>query len=317
MCTRSRSICLTLSAALCLLALPASAVTIDWVTVGGAGNAADTTGFGAVASPYRISKYEVTNAQYTEFLNAKAQSDPLGLYNTLMAGTVGGILQSGSSGSYTYSTVAGRENNPVIYVSFYDALRFANWLNNGQGSGDTETGAYTLLGFSAAPTNGLTVTRNAAANIFLTSEDEWYKAAYYDALSMSYTPDPFADGASGTCQVAPGTTSHAANCYFAVGNTRPVGAYLASISASGTFDQGGNIDEWNEAILGSNRGLRGASWRDPSGDMAASVQASAYPTVEGDFIGFRVATLVPEPGTGLLVMTGLLGFALRRRQRVA
>ena len=35
---------------------------------------------------------------------------------------------------------------PVNYVDFYDALRFANWMNNGQGNGDTETGAYTLLG---------------------------------------------------------------------------------------------------------------------------------------------------------------------------
>ncbi|MDX2116146.1 MAG: hypothetical protein SFZ24_11095 [Planctomycetota bacterium] len=50
----------------------------------------------------------------------------------------------GAPGSYTYSTVNGRENNPVNYVSFWDATRCANWLHNGQGAGDTETGAYTL-----------------------------------------------------------------------------------------------------------------------------------------------------------------------------
>ena len=33
---------------------------------------------------YSISKYEVTNTQYAEFLNAKAASDPLGLYSTSM-----------------------------------------------------------------------------------------------------------------------------------------------------------------------------------------------------------------------------------------
>ena len=93
----------------------------------------------------------MTNAQYAEFLNAKAATDPLGLYNTSMGSdaTFGGITRSGVSGSYTYTAKLGFENKPVIYVSFYDALRFSNWLNNGQGSGDTETGAYTLLGGTA------------------------------------------------------------------------------------------------------------------------------------------------------------------------
>jgi hypothetical protein len=59
-----------------LLTSTASAVTIDWVTVGNPGNAADDTGYGAVAGTYQIGKYEVTNAQYAEFLNAKAASDP-------------------------------------------------------------------------------------------------------------------------------------------------------------------------------------------------------------------------------------------------
>jgi formylglycine-generating enzyme required for sulfatase activity len=69
-----------------LVTTPALAVTIDWVTVGLPGNMADEqTGFGAVDYTYRISKYEVTNAQYVEFLNAVAASDPNGLYNSEMA----------------------------------------------------------------------------------------------------------------------------------------------------------------------------------------------------------------------------------------
>ena len=56
------------------------AVTIDMVTVGNPGNAADTrydlTGFGSVGYNYQIGKYEVTAGQYTEFLNAVAKADP-------------------------------------------------------------------------------------------------------------------------------------------------------------------------------------------------------------------------------------------------
>ncbi len=307
-----RSLILPLFAVALWLAPAASAVSIEWVTVGDTGNAADTTGYGAVADEYRIGKYEVTNAQYADFLNAKAASDPLNLYNVLMPG----ITQSGSPGSHTYNTVPGSENKPVVYVSFIDALRFSNWLNNGQASGDTETGAYTLLGGTTNPTNLLTVTRNASANTFVTSENEWYKAAYYDALTASYNPDPFADGASGVCEATGGTTPHSANCLFAVGTTTPVGSYATSVSASGTFDQGGNADEWNESIFGSNRGLRGASWRDFPADLAATTQTSALSIGESDFIGFRVASIIPEPGTGLLLGSGIVGLGLGRRRRV-
>ena len=55
---------------------PAHAVTIDWVTVGDAGNTADDTGYGAVADAFRLGKYEVTIQQYTDFLNAVAATDP-------------------------------------------------------------------------------------------------------------------------------------------------------------------------------------------------------------------------------------------------
>ncbi len=123
----------------------AAAVEFDWAYVGDAGNAADTSGYGAVAYDYRIATKEVNLFQYTEFLNAVAKTDLYGLYNTNMGSNtaIAGISQSGSSGSYVYSVV-GSGARPVTYVSSYDAMRFTNWLNNGQGTGSTETGAYTI-----------------------------------------------------------------------------------------------------------------------------------------------------------------------------
>lgn len=312
----ARSLWLPLVAAFLFSAPGASAVNIDWVTVGAPGNAADNTGYGAVAEVYRISETEVTNAQYAEFLNAKAASDPLALYNTNMGSGVGGITRSGSSGSYTYSAIAGREAMPVNFVSFYDALRFANWLHNGQGGGDTETGAYTLLGGTATPSNGTTVTRNLGATIFLTSEDEWYKAAYYDAFSTSYFDYPAGTDTQTVC-AAPGATANTANCGSVVGDLTDVGSYTGAASPAGTFDQGGNVWEWNEAIIsGSIRGLRGGAFFDfGPDDLAASFRNDFVgPTSEVSFVGFRVASL-PEPGTGLLLLMGMLGLAGWRRRR--
>jgi sulfatase modifying factor 1 len=301
-----------------ILASPASAVTMDWVVVGDPGNACDVQDagcFGSVAQTYRISKTEVTNAQYAELLNAKAASDPLGLYDTNMGTSIfGGITRSSSSGSFTYSAIAGREDMPVNFVSFYDALRFANWLHNGQGSGDTETGAYMLLGGTATPSNGTTVTRNIGANIFLTSEDEWYKAAYYDALSASYFDYPTGTDTQTAC-AAPGATANTANCNFVVGDLTEVGTYTGSASPNGTFDQGGNVWEWNEAnfLSGSSRGLRGGGINSTNPNNLAAFRRGGGDPVGGDFVtGFRVAS-IPEPSAGLLMTTGLLGLAARRR----
>ena len=306
-----------------LLAGSASAVTIDWVTVGGAGNAGDpqttcfscgpTTTFGAVDYTYQISKTEVTNAQYAEFLNAKAAAaDPNRLYNVNMGRRLGGITRSDSSGSFTYSAIEGRENKPVNFVSFYDSLRFSNWLNNGQGSGDTETGAYTitLLGIM-----NNSITRNAGANIFLTSEDEWYKAAYYDAVATSYFDYPAGSSVLPTC-AGPGATANTANCGNVLDGLTDVGSYTGSASPNGTFDQGGNVWEWNETIIssvyGSMRGLRGGGTAIPPDELAASFRQLFNPQDATRDTGFRVAS-IPEPGTGLLLMTGLLGLAIRRR----
>lgn len=71
----------------------------------------------------------------------------------------------------------GREKRPVTYVSFWDAARFANWLS----TGNAEAGFYNLGGVSE-PDNG-TITRDATAwangGIAVTSENEWYKAAFF------------------------------------------------------------------------------------------------------------------------------------------
>ena len=263
-------------------------VIIDWVTVGDPGNAADNRGHGAVAYTYRISKYEVTNAQYTEFLNAVAATDTYGLYNESNVSGLGGITRSGSSGSYTYSTIAGREDMPVNWVSFWDALRFANWLHNGQPPGaqdstTTEDGAYTFSGATGVGS------RNPEGTIFLTSEDEWYKAAYYNAVSTSYFWYPTGSNAETGCVVPSGDTGNSGNCHNVVRSPTDVGAYSLSGSPYGTFDQGGNVWEWNEAIIGSDRGLRGAAFNDHPMEIHRSVYwRLAAPSWERADVGFRV-----------------------------
>src|SRR3954470_3096764 len=177
----------------------ARAVTIDMLTVGNPGNGPDTrydaTGFGSVDHVYQIGKYEVTAGQYTEFLNAVADADPNGLYNTAMADPIGSlganIQRFGSSPNFNYSVAADWANRPVNYVNFWDAARFANWLHNGQptgaqGPGTTEDGAYHDVDDQHS------FGRNIGAKFFIPTDDEWYKAAYHknDGTTGNYWDYP-------------------------------------------------------------------------------------------------------------------------------
>ena len=286
-------------AGISLLCQASASVTIDWVTVGNAGNAADTTGYGAVVYEYQIGKYEVTNAQYGAFLNAKASTDSYGLYNTSMSSY--GITRSGSSGSYTYLVTGALADRPVVYVSWYDAARFANWLANGQGSGDTETGSYTLNG---ATTSGI-ITSNAGATIYIPTEDEWYKAAYYNGANSTYSLYPNGQNTITTAD---------ANYANSVGSSTDVGTYSGDPSFYGTFDQGGNVWEWNDGVIDSSRGRSGGTWSSVAIDLlATSDRDPSAPRSENRLIGFRVAS-VPEPSTMVLTMLAS-GMILTRRKR--
>ncbi len=290
-------------------------VNIDYVTVGNAGNAADTADgdggtvgvqrYGAVSYAYQIGKYEVTNAQYTAFLNAV---DPGGanandIYNASMGSNVrGGITYtSGAASGSKYTVRANMGNKPVNWVSWYDAARFTNWLGNGQGAGGTETGAYTLTGNAGMPT------KNVGATVYIPSEDEWYKAAYYNPANSTYSLYPTQSNTAPTAAAAdvsgnisnPG--ANVANYYYGAdwngldGNVTTVGsAGASSASFYGTFDQGGNVWEWNDAIIGSYRGLRGGMWGAGGDVLQSSYRFGDVLPTESGYIGFRVAR-IPEP----------------------
>ncbi len=285
---------------------PAEAVSIDWVTVGDPGNLADTTGFGAVAYSYKISKYEVTNGQYVEFLNAVAAENPHSLYEQSLMG--GAIAQSGTSGNYTYASALGRANEPVTGANWGASLRFANWLHNGQPSSvspfdpsTTEDGAYLLL--AMAP--GL---RKTGAQVFVPNDDEWYKAAYFNGTSYLDYPT-----AGPTTCAAPGSTPNTANCNNMAPGPTDRGAYTASVGPYGTFDQGGNVSEWSETIHSTiNDPFLAYRWGGAYDGSAADLVAGTPPLFNPRYgtasSGFRVAA-IPEPSTALLLGLGLLGVA--------
>jgi formylglycine-generating enzyme required for sulfatase activity len=322
---------------------------MDTVGVGNPGNPADGGVLGNVAYAYRIGKYEVTNNQYTAFLNAvdPTGANSLALYNgSMTSSALGGInFSSGAAAGSKYSVKSGRGQNPVVFVSWYDGIRFANWMHNNQGGpGSTESGAYSLLGGTPVPSNSTTIARDPGYFWALPTTNEWYKAGMHknDGVTGNYwnyavqtdsLPDsdqPPGTGAPNSAHVVNDFRNDSlANGYndgYAVTgsitldpNTNyltDVGAYSSAVSAYGTFDQNGNVNEWMQNIGGSpffQRSFRGGGWGG-SGDIALTGVSSGGATTEQENLGFRLITVVPEANS--LVFTGsLAAMALAYGQR--
>lgn len=313
------------------------ALDIEWVPVGDEGNDPDIHDgtLGSVAYNYKIMKYEVTNNQYVEFLNKVAKTDTYDLYNSYMGGAYidgveyGGITRSGNSGDYYYSLKNGDSawgNRPVNFVSFYDAVRFANWIFNGQPSGlqnssTTEDGVYLLSLFQNVSRGSGSGTGPYA---FLPTENEWYKAAYYDGdLDIYYDYATQNDAIPGN--VPPGSdTGNSANYSWAAGSpywSTEVGAYTLSESAYLTYDQSGNMWEWNETQqtgFPHVRGLRGGCFYSGNYDLSSSDRFFNDATANGYSMGFRLAAdmnfgVIPEPVTIFLLGISLLSIMLKKR----
>jgi formylglycine-generating enzyme required for sulfatase activity len=297
---------------------------IDTVSVVDARNAPDTTGYGAVRHWYLTGKFEITAGQYAVFLNAVAKTDTYGLYNPTMADPYanslwlqGGcnIQRAGEPGSHVYSVAQDWARRPVNYVSWGDAARFANWMHNGQPTGaqdlsTTEDGSYYLNG-ATTDEELLAVTRDENATWVIPTEDEWYKAAYYDPTKLGGAGYWAFPTRSDSCpsNVLDATATNNANCneYFIdcedyCADTPPVpapyyrsevGAFAASPSYYGTFDQGGNVAEWNETLSSNCRGIRGGSYLvwdpiDCAEPLSANQRSQASPTFEDARTGFRI-----------------------------
>lgn len=240
---------------------------IAFSRIGSPGNEEDKNHFmmgryGGVEHPFMISTGKISVGQYAQFLNTIAADDPSGIYHAGMSEA--GLIRLGKQGQYRYSHSIRDSNAPITCVSFFNAARFCNWLHNGQpdgaqGPSTTEDGAYLI------DVTGHKIQKRGDARYFLPSEDQWYKAAYYDP-------------ASGYRLYVNGT------------RPSPVGGDGSDgVSPFGVSGMNDGIWEWNEAIIGGLfRGLRSGAWFQGNNRQAAG-RNFTNPSAELTNIGFRIA----------------------------
>ncbi len=266
-------------------------IYIDFVTIGNPGNPSDTRpeakplGCGAVEYVYRIGKYEISNAQWYDFVSAA------------------GAPTGNPSYAYDEDAYWAGTNVPTNYVSWYEAAQFCNYLT----SGDKSKGAYQFSGNNSNAGDFEGIDRDSAVSTYgivyvIPTQDEWYKAAYYTGSGYS----TYANGTD-TAPIAGDDT----NYYETIGQPWDVGD--GTQEQNGTFDMMGNVYEWNETLSGSYRCLRGGSYTVTyKYFLSSSDRFISTPYSERNSLGFRVAS-VPEPCS--LVLLGLGGLILRRKKR--
>jgi formylglycine-generating enzyme required for sulfatase activity len=224
---------------------------------------------------------------------------------------------------------------PVVDVDYWDTLRFVNWMNNGEGNASTETGAYALTGGNTdgygTPSNASSLLanpqHNAGAKVWLPSENEWYKAAYYDPTDDTYAA--FATQSNTAPGNMIGNGANEANYYTGNGYSvtqsssydpsqnylTAVGSFTGSASYYGTYDQSGDVFNWEATTVSSDSFvLRGGGWasRDADGVSSSDRDYYLYPPLElGGLVGFRVAS-IPEPNSFMLILAGVAGLAFMR-----
>jgi len=307
---------LTLAGVLAITIIPSSADTfgsgpntfnIDFVNIGNAGNANDTgAGGGSYSSPYGGVSYNYRMGVTEVPQDWIAKATNLGLSNV-------------TAGAWT-------GNQPAANISWYQAAAFVNFLNTSTGhqaAYQLDAGATALTLWSSVQAwqaGGENLYRHKDAFYFLPSETEWYKAAYHqnDGVTANYWDYATASNTAPTAVVS-GTG--AGTAVFDNVTTSPAAVdNNGGLSAYGTRGQGGNVWEWQESAFdgvndspSENRAYRDGSWVHAEVGLRSTARLGI---VSGEYldVGFRVASVVPEPATAGLLGLGTVLIAVRRRR---
>lgn len=299
-----------------------------WATIGCPGNP-PWTGHdpfnvvedrGRVDYEYRISKLEVTTAQWTEFVNTFAcqpellqPGGPRFVWGPLLDWGAGPDWDyTGPGMHYRLGSAAYWARVPVIGISWRDAALFCNWLNNGKPHewSAIQNGAYDASTFTDNPDGTFNdqPAHNPAAQFWISTLDEWLKAAHYD-------PNRYGPGLGGWWTYVNRSETPPVPGPPGVGQTNaglqlpnfaefdiPLGAYPLFESPWGLWDTSGGASEWTETLIVQGRVFDGstASFTDPTLDAVWSV-GTDYPGAT--LYGLRVASRCPTAGTSAVRLT--------------
>jgi len=248
--------------------------------------------------PFDLGQYEVTNRQYRDALQwaydeGYVTATSLSVNDNLDGSTVR-LVNVGSSYSRikfnagTFTVTPGKENHPVVVVTWYGAAAYCDWLSLQAGLAR----AYNHSTWSCNGGNPYT-----AAGYRLPTDAEWEYAAQYDDERIY----PWGNEAPDCSR---------ANYWGCLSGEYPrtaaVGSYPAAPASLGLYDMAGSVWEWcndwwqcdlgtspatdpTGPGTGSYRVLRGGSWGGNDNYLRCSARYDVSPSLAPSYVGFRVA----------------------------
>lgn len=232
-------------------------IEIDFVYIADPDNPADSTGYGAVGREFNITVYEITNDQWDQFV---------------------AVAGGGNNSAFN------NPQQPVNNVSWFDAAYLCNYLT----SGDRSQGVYLFAGNNEDPGDFIGIDRITAEEtygtvFFIPTENEWYKAAYYDPNSENYSLFP---NGQDTLPPADEGWNYKYGSY-----SGPWDVGTGTTEQNGTYDMAGNMWEWTETVVGaqSQGVIRGGSFTGIASNLNSG---SRFSNIRGSRFyntGFRIA----------------------------
>ncbi len=210
-----------------------------------------------------IAVCETTTAMYADYLNETGRTGT-GWNKRMSSRERCGIVKDSSG----YHVLAGRENHPVTYISWYDAVAFLRWCG-----------------------------------VCLPTEAQWEKAfrggMYLDGDATQKQPNPLPERSHPWGNEAP-DAGGVIRCNFEGDRdgfeyTAPVATFLHDTSPYGVRDMAGNVAEWTQDWYSTSyhvgldgfRMVRGGSWMAVPEACDAVTGATHLPLKESSITGFR------------------------------
>ena len=246
-------------------------------------------------SSFALSKYEVTVGQFRQFVQATGHQTTAERQGGWFVWT-GKFWERKYNASWKNPYFPQTDRDPVVMVSWYDAIAFCNWLSRGEH----------LTPFYDT---GGAVTENWSADGYrLPTEAEWEYVARSGGKDrlFSWGNDGLeGNGADQSLKLAFSAWPFSTWSEFADGYvyTAPVGSFPPN--GLGVHDMSGNVWEWcndwyesyraeaqddpRGPASGVTRALRGGSWTDGPENMPTSFRSGRLPDGRGVNSGFRPA----------------------------
>ena len=237
-------------------------------------------------SDFHMGTYEVTNSEYCAFLNAVGENRVEGgnQWVWIRQDIYCGLIDNGDG---SFSVKAGYENRPVVYVSWYGAVAFCNWLTevtDELGSGEKCYGDFGNRGNVDISKKGFRLPTEAEweygcrggtppANTYFWGEDNIDDYCWYTTNAGGNHHD---------------VTTLNPNLYGLYHMSGNVYEWCSDWYASDYYD---TVGPWNNPTgpsTGTARVLRGGSWYDDANFCRSSFRLNYNPATRTYNIGFRL-----------------------------